>query len=210
MSKETAEKKTALVLLVAHEAVEKGSRALRFDDIHLLRTSEPELTDAEAGIGDLLIWLLDTDLYKPNANRDALLKARDDIWRLRPEVRERYRELLSRPHFDGPLHDGEYPSEVALDWIRAYDCLKDGAADLVGAVITAWWMADYLTRWRDAGDGTWELDLSTGGWSDNEAVIEALQNNHTFWPHCWVQSRRGGHFWFIVSEWMLNPLKVSE
>ena len=117
---------------------------------------------------------------------------------------------MTKQIFPEKPHGGEYQSDELLDWIRAYDCLKDGAADLVGVVIQSWWMADYLAIWRDAGDCTWELDLSTGGWSDNEAIIEALQANHTFWSPCWVQSRRGGHYWFIVSEWMLNQLKLSE
>lgn len=192
MSKETAEKKTALVLLVAHEAIEKGSRALRSDDIHLLRTSEPELTAAEAAIGGLLIWLLDTDLYKPNANRDALLKARDEIWRLSPEVRERYRELLSRPHFDGPLHDGEYPSEVALDWIKGYDCYEHGVGNLLSMVKRAWWQGDQV-RIAPATDGDgYCLTLITGGWSGNEDIVWSLQTNATFWPRFWERSERGG------------------
>lgn len=198
MSKETAEKKTALVLLVTHEAIEKGSRALRFDDIHLLRTSEPELTAAEAAIGDLLIWLLDTDLYKPNANRGALLKARDDIWRLRPEVRERYHELLSRPHFDGPLHDGEHPSEVALDWIKGYDCYEHGVGNLLSMVKRVWWRGDRVRTTPAISGAGHHLTLLTGGWSGNEDIVWSLQYNATFWPRFWERSVRGGRHEFYI------------
>ena len=196
MSKETAEKKTALVLLVAHEAIEKGARALQSDDIHLLRTSELGLAAADAAIGDLMIWLLDTGLYKPNANRGALLKARDDIWRLRPEVRERYHELLSRPHFDGPLHDGEHPSEVALDWIKGYDCYEHGVGNLLSVVKRVWWRGDRV-RTAPATDG-YRLTLITGGWSGNEDVVRSLQYNATFWPRFWERSERGGKHEFHI------------
>lgn len=196
MSKETAEKKTALVLLVAHEAIEKGSRALRSDDIHLLRTSELELTAALFTIGDLLIWLLDTDLYKPNANRDALLTARDEIWRLRPEVCERSRVLLSRPRFDGPLHEDQYPSEVVLEWIEGYDCYEHGVGNLLSMVKRVWWRGDRV-RTAPATDG-YRLTLITGGWSGNEDVVTALQENWTFWPRFWERSERGGKHEFHI------------
>lgn len=37
---------------------------------------------------------------------------------------------------------------------------------------------------------------STGGWSGNEEIIEALQKNKWFWQFNWQESRRGGHYIF--------------
>ena len=40
--------------------------------------------------------------------------------------------------------------------------------------------------------------VSTCGWSGNESIIKAMQQNHVLWLISWVQSRRGGHYIFEV------------
>ena len=46
----------------------------------------------------------------------------------------------------------------------------------------------------------WEEDgrvkVATGGWSDNEEMITALQGNFMFWAMFWESSHRGGLFVF--------------
>jgi len=39
-------------------------------------------------------------------------------------------------------------------------------------------------------------DVSTAGWSGNESLIQAMQENGMMWHLNWVQSRRGGHYIF--------------
>lgn len=59
-------------------------------------------------------------------------------------------------------------------------------------------------RWRYAEDGYFQKDgthiyrLSTAGWSGNESIIGALQDNQIFWLLCWQESKRGGHYKFSV------------
>lgn len=54
----------------------------------------------------------------------------------------------------------------------------------------------YPDRWWTEGD---ILHLSTGGWSGNESLIYAMQENRMFWAICWESSRRGGHYTFDLS-----------
>lgn len=55
--------------------------------------------------------------------------------------------------------------------------------------------------WAYANDGYWEQKgdvfmISTAGWSGNEEIIAALQENLYFWLVYWQQSTRGGHYIF--------------
>ena len=58
-------------------------------------------------------------------------------------------------------------------------------------------------NWHHADDGYLEyeypnLRLSTAGWSDNELIIKALQENYIFWNLCWRKSEFGGHYYFEI------------
>ena len=39
-------------------------------------------------------------------------------------------------------------------------------------------------------------ELITGGWSENEEIVMALQENYLFWGLCWQESVRGGRYEF--------------
>lgn len=51
-------------------------------------------------------------------------------------------------------------------------------------------------------EGTGEqqiLELTTGGWSDNEEIINELADTW-FWSLWWQESKRGGYYKFIYTE----------
>jgi len=54
------------------------------------------------------------------------------------------------------------------------------------------------------------VEISTGGWSDNEEIIYSLKDNTIFWMVAWYSSQRGGHYVFKIRPKSFGYLKVSE
>jgi hypothetical protein len=87
-----------------------------------------------------------------------------------------------------------YPDDEELNKISNWD-----AKDFIG-------LMEYIyDLWKYSDCGYWEKEelldgntykISTGGWSGNEDIIEALIRNHLFWMLYWRQSKRGGHYIF--------------
>jgi hypothetical protein len=106
--------------------------------------------------------------------------------------------------FNGELLDEEgYPTTEFLSWLR--DLSIDNVMhprEVMATVKSAWNYADW--GWRveetknDLGKPVARYYISTGGWSGNEAIINALQRNPCFWPLYWYSSRRGGHHVFEI------------
>jgi len=95
---------------------------------------------------------------------------------------------VTEPTFDA---DG-YPTEETLEAIRDWDCVGRKQRDaLLAFVKKAWRYAD--STWAVGPEG---LCVSTYGWSGNESLVSAMQENHVFWSLVWKQSNRGGHFVF--------------
>ena len=47
----------------------------------------------------------------------------------------------------------------------------------------------------DESTGFIELEIHTGGWSNNETLVNQLKDS-MFWTFFWYESRRGGHYIF--------------
>ena len=90
-----------------------------------------------------------------------------------------------------PDIDG-YPTKKELEKIKKWD-FKDPMG-LMNHVEELW---NYPDRFVLTGKRVLRLYLSTGGWSGNESIIEALQQN-PFWYFYWQKSQRGGHYWFKI------------
>ena len=88
--------------------------------------------------------------------------------------------LVRHPAFDA---DG-YPTDETLNAIEEWPYTDfDG---LLEYVREAW--SDIGRIWEADGD----IKLATGGWSGNESIIGAMQQNHVFWAMAWYSSTRGG------------------
>lgn len=100
---------------------------------------------------------------------------------------------------DNWLDEDGYPTDAALETIRTWPWNNDGWFDFIEEI---WWAADW--GWKEAIEPSQFDDeklvrkyyLSTGGWSGNESIISAMQENSWLWNWYWEQSRRGGHYIF--------------
>lgn len=91
---------------------------------------------------------------------------------------------MKHPTFDS----AGYPTEETLQAIREWDP-KD-MHGLFRFLKEAWKYPEYFTR------GGRHVRVSTVGWSGNEDLIDALQENQAAWSLTWFSSRRGGHYTF--------------
>ena len=89
-----------------------------------------------------------------------------------------------------------HPTKSEIETIIHWDILNLGVSDLI-ELIEDVWSKDY-GRFIRRGRRVLQLELHTGGWSDNESIIEALKNNTLFWCSFWRKSVVGGHYYFKI------------
>ena len=85
-----------------------------------------------------------------------------------------------------------YPDEYELEKIKNWSC-KDGKG-LLEYVAGLWHWDNYT--WEE--DGKWHF--ATGGWSGNEDLIYAMEENHIWWSLHWWSSTRGGKYVFQLTD----------
>ena len=88
---------------------------------------------------------------------------------------------------------GEYPSEEALAHIEHFDCINGDTTKLIEFIEQLWWMPDWGFKFNKENK---TLSLHTGGWSGNESIMSALQENEFFFTLHWNKTERGGHYYF--------------
>ena len=100
------------------------------------------------------------------------------------------------------LDEDGYPTEEALEKIESwpYDDPKSWFK-FIGNIwhlrSWGWTEGSYKENESDKKD-KYRYYISTSGWSGNEDIIRAMQENNILWSDTWVQSRRGGHYIFEV------------
>lgn len=103
--------------------------------------------------------------------------------------------LMGHPTLD---KDG-YPTEEALHMIRNWDLLVP-ARQLFNHIRSMWhhssWGWEEYEYQNSRDETVTVIKISTGGWSGNESIIEAMMQNNLLWNIHWCQSRRGGHYTF--------------
>ena len=97
------------------------------------------------------------------------------------------------------MSEAVYPTDKFLKYVKNYDLSKKSIKTLMDDIESEWWMPSWgwkQTRRKDRII----FEVSTGGWSGNEDIIEALQKNELFWCFMFEQSRVGGHYIFSIWE----------
>ena len=103
----------------------------------------------------------------------------------------------------GVYYEDKYPTEEELERVKNWDTLTPVedrfrlALELINYIKSIWWAPDwgFILEKRKK---KYVFVLHTGGWSGNEDIVEALQENRMFWRLYWKASRAGGHFYFEI------------
>ena len=113
---------------------------------------------------------------------------------------KRYRKSLLKT--SKMLDKDGYPTNECLEIIKKWHF-----SDAEG------WFKFIKKYWRHSSfgwieeDGLYGFDkkmfvhryyISTGGWSGNESIIIAMEQNVCMWNVVWFQSQRGGHYIFEI------------
>lgn len=94
-----------------------------------------------------------------------------------------------------------YPNEESLDKIRKWQVLTDD--DYIAIMEYARDLWYYPDMFRNDGK---KYTLTTCGWSGNEEVIGALNDNIYVRMSYWYSSTRGGVHVYIPISWIKNEL----
>lgn len=92
--------------------------------------------------------------------------------------------------------EGMYPTEESLKAIEDWDVIGDGIG-MFDAIARIWQYGSWGWREREDRDGSRHYEVSTGGWSGNEEILQALEKN--FAMSFFMEShKRGGHYHFVI------------
>ena len=89
-----------------------------------------------------------------------------------------------------------YPTEAELQDIRDWDPRVWSVVNFLDFIKSIWWNPGW--GFVKKGKRIIVLELHTGGWSGNESIINAINENKFFYPLYWQRSRRGGHLKFRI------------
>ena len=95
---------------------------------------------------------------------------------------------------------GEYPTDEEIEQVKKWEFNGPDSFELFMAFIRSighWWPLEDPFGWQQHGR---HFYVSTGGWSGNEEIIGAMQNNFIFWSVCWEEHHRGGHYRFTLPD----------
>lgn len=97
------------------------------------------------------------------------------------------------PTFD---EDG-YPTDHTLAVIRTWPISRSSDAEGFLEYCKRAWRYDFIVATGEEDGKKW-IKVATHGWSGNEDLIRAMEDNYMFWALCWLESSRGGGYKFLI------------
>lgn len=91
-----------------------------------------------------------------------------------------------------------YPTEEALNQLRSFKLTDDTIALFLLLLQETWWRSEWGIDKKRQYRGFIRLTLHTGGWSGNEDIIDALQENTVLWNSIYLSRKPGGHWQFKI------------
>jgi len=103
---------------------------------------------------------------------------------------------------DFTFDEDGYPTDESLDIITKWPLAPTDTEGWFAFIKSGWtyrdvgyWTESMHTEERVLGD-QYQYAISTGGWSGNESIIMAMQENRVLWSITWEMSANGGHYIF--------------
>ena len=100
----------------------------------------------------------------------------------------------------------EYPTVEELERIKNWDRTLP-VMELLDDIESLWHWPEWGFKKHQGLNSlrrkVLKVELHTGGWSGNEEIIMALQEN-VFWLLYWEKSIRGGHYYFEIPKSMIK------
>lgn len=113
----------------------------------------------------------------------------------------------------------DYPEDEQLQRVTAWSPTWDKAGKKphydawFEFIKSLWWMPDW--GWReyegfDEDEPVRIFHISTGGWSGNEDLIDAMSDNFICWSQTFSVHRTGGHYEFRIPDYTRKRRKRRE
>ena len=102
------------------------------------------------------------------------------------------------------IDEDGYPTEAALTIVRIWHWSDSkGWFEFIKSIwhLASWgWSEGEADHDYRKDEKVYRYNISTAGWSGNEAIIREMEQNSMMWHLNWVQSRRGGHYIFELKD----------
>lgn len=132
-------------------------------------------------------------------------KTREEIEQQVKQAQADWAALKAKLMQEEFIDDDGYPTAAALELIENWHFSEiESVFEFIKDIwhMRSWGWSEVDASELPADDDDYDKDggklyfISTAGWSGNESLLRALEENWMAWSLCWVQSRRGGHHIF--------------